>query len=36
MKQITVEEVFARMRGHLDTLERQRLPDRPRSAGERF
>jgi len=36
MKQITVEEVFARMRGHLDTLERQRPPDRPRTAGERF
>jgi ADP-heptose:LPS heptosyltransferase len=35
MKQITVEEVFARMRGHLDALKRQRLPDRPRSAGER-
>jgi ADP-heptose:LPS heptosyltransferase len=36
MKQITVEEIFTRMRGHLDTLARQRLPDRPRSAGERF
>jgi ADP-heptose:LPS heptosyltransferase len=36
MKQITVEEVFARMRGHLDTLERQRVLDRGRLAGERL
>jgi hypothetical protein len=31
MKQITVEEVFARLRGYLDTLERPRPTDRLRS-----
>jgi hypothetical protein len=32
MKQITVEEVFARLRRYLDTLERQRPTGRLRSA----
>ena len=31
MKQITVEEVFARMRAYLDALEQKRLPERLRS-----